>query len=260
MERERGGEWQWQWQWQWVHRAVVLYTCKGHARQAQFCLQDWHRTGNGVHDVSYSLDLWWLVLAHVIVIRHRFVSFSTCLFPRFASTYVKRTPCISRRFVVISRRLVVLPTSARLPGFRTVQACKFPHLRAASFPRLLNRTYFPRMGSLYGMGLGCMDPHTHERSENWGPHNSSPEKPLPFGVTIIKTLFATLSGHLVWTGTLPIFMHLRGNHEIKRNKGFGYVSPTDGTRIGGDFDHTIGALRPSSENEVPTYTCSICGR
>ena len=50
---------------------------------------------------------------------------------------------------------------------------------------------------------------------------------------------------------------LRGNHEIKRNTGFGYVSPTDGTRISGDFDHTIGALRPSSENEVPTNTCSI---
>ena len=43
-------------------------------------------------------------------------------------------------------------------------------------------------------------------------------------------------------------------------KGFGDVSPTDGTRISGDFDHTIRALRPSSENEVPTNTCSIRGR
>ena len=40
---------------------------------------------------------------------------------------------------------------------------------------------------------------------------------------------------------------------MKRNKGFGDVSPTDGTCIGADFDHTIGALRPSSENEVRTY-------
>ena len=50
---------------------------------------------------------------------------------------------------------------------------------------------------------------------------------------------------------------LRGKHRVERITMFGYVSPTDGTRISRDFDHTIGALRPSSENEVPTNTCSI---
>ena len=43
---------------------------------------------------------------------------------------------------------------------------------------------------------------------------------------------------------------LRGNHEMKRITTFGYLCPTDGTRINGDFDHTIGGLAPSSENEV----------
>ena len=55
-------------------------------------------------------------------------------------------------------------------------------------------------------------------------------------------------------------VNLRGNHEIKRNKGFGDVSPTDGTRISGDLDHTIRGRAPSSENEVRTNTCSIRGR
>ena len=52
---------------------------------------------------------------------------------------------------------------------------------------------------------------------------------------------------------------LRSSHEIKRNTGFGYVSPTDGTRISGDFDQAIRCTAPESAVEVPTNTCSICG-
>ena len=46
---------------------------------------------------------------------------------------------------------------------------------------------------------------------------------------------------------------------MKRNKGFGYVSPTDGTRIGTFRDHTTRARGPSSENGDFTYTRYTAG-
>ena len=50
---------------------------------------------------------------------------------------------------------------------------------------------------------------------------------------------------------------LPGNHRVERITTFGYLSPTDGTCIGGDLDQAIRRRSPSSENEVPTNTCSI---
>ena len=69
---------------------------------------------------------------------------------------------------------------------------------------------------------------------------------------------------------------LRGNHRVNQKKRirkpisalnrvvrpttFGYVSPMDGTRIDGDFDHTIRKPLPDCLIQVPINTRSIRGR
>ena len=50
---------------------------------------------------------------------------------------------------------------------------------------------------------------------------------------------------------------LRGNHEMKRNTGVGDVSPTDGTRISGDFDHTIRARGQIQKTSSPNVFSSV---